>query len=327
MAGSRKVLVAVSVCAGIFALITSGYAAERILAVTFDDLPIAAAGSKSEKLRRKMTLRLLHDLSERDIPATGFVNEAGVFVDGELRESRVDLLRLWLAAGMDLGNHSFSHPDLHRVPTDEFTADILRGDAVIRQLLAERGRAPEYFRHPYLHTGRSLHARRQIDEFLAHHGYKVAPVTIDNSEWIFARAFDLAMLDGDDDLADRVGRDYVVYMMSVLAYYEDQSKLLFERNIRQILLLHANLLNSVWFGVLADEMSRNGYQFTDLATALKDPAYQSADTFTGPGGITWLHRWALTREIDPEKLRGEPQTPNYILRLTGQREHNYATDP
>jgi peptidoglycan/xylan/chitin deacetylase (PgdA/CDA1 family) len=307
--------------------VSFAYADEGVIAVTFDDLPIAAAGSKSEATRRKMTLRLMHALTEREIPATGFVNESGLLVDGEVSEERVDLLRLWLASGMDLGNHSYSHPDLHSVSVDEFTTDVLRGDVVTRQLLAERGRVPEYFRHPYLHTGRSLEIREQVEAILVQHQYKVAPVTIDNSEWIFARAFDLAMLDENVDLADRVGRDYVDYMMQVMAYYGEQSRMLFDRNIPQVLLLHANLLNSLWFGTLADDMASSGYRFSTLQTVLQDPAYQSADTFTGAGGITWLHRWAITRQIDPDKFRGEPQTPDYILRLTEQREHSYVTEP
>ncbi len=304
---------------------TAGMADERIVAVTFDDLPIAAAGSKSESTRRKITLRLLHALTERDIPAIGFVNEVGLLVDDMVSEQRVDLLRLWLAAGLDLGNHSYSHPDLHRVSAQEFSEDVIRGHTITRSLLAERGRAPEYFRHPYLHTGRSLEIKQSIESFLAEHGYKVAPVTIDNSEWIFARAFDLALLDSNFELADQVGREYIDYMMQIVTYYEDQSRQLFDRNISQILLLHANELNSVWFGVLADRMTDAGYEFVTLGTALDDPAYKSADTYVGAGGVTWLHRWAHARQVDPEMFRGEPETPDYILKLTEQREHNYST--
>ena len=40
---------------------------------------------------------------------------------------------------------------------------------------------------------------------------------------------------------------------------------------------------------------RRGYTFVPLEQALADSAYASADTYTGPAGITWLHRWALTR--------------------------------
>lgn len=297
-------------------------AQERKMAITFDDLPIATAATKSETLRLKITIRLLHSLVERDIPAIGFVNEGGLLVDGEISEQRVDLLRLWLAAGLDLGNHSWSHPDLHRVSPQEFIDDVTRGDAVTAALLEARGRTPKYFRHPYLHTGRSLDVKKQMEDFLDERGYKVAPVTVDNSEWIFALAYDIALVDEQDELAKRIGRDYVNYMMQMVRYYEDQSQQLFARNIRHVMLLHANQLNSVWFGELADHLAETGYEFVSIDYALLDPAYASEDKFTGAAGKSWLHRWAITRNVDRTMFHGEPETPAYVLKITQQREGN-----
>ena len=172
---------------------------------------------------------------------------------------------------------------------EAFKADVLRGQIVTSKLLAEREQTIRYFRHPFLHTGRSLDTKHKFEEFLAENGYQVAPVTIDNSEWIYARAYDLALQAGDAGLAEQVGLDYVVYMLKMFGFYERQSTLLFDRNIAHVLLLHANELNSAWFGTLADSLSAKGYAFISLREALQDPAYQSPDTFTGPGGITWLH--------------------------------------
>ena len=223
----------------------------------------------------------------------------------------------------DLGNHSFSHPDLHRVPLDEFKADVLRGEIVTRELLAEFGKAPKYFRHPYLHTGTSLETKSDLEEFLSRNGYRVAPVSIDNSEWIFARAYVIALRMDDKELAAQIGGDYVDYMLAMVGYYEDQSQQLFDRNISHVLLIHANQLNADWFAVLADRLATLGYEFVALDEALADPAYQSADTYTGPGGITWIHRWAMTRNVDRSMFRGEPETPAYVLELTRLPEHSY----
>jgi peptidoglycan/xylan/chitin deacetylase (PgdA/CDA1 family) len=302
-----------------------GLATEREIAVTFDDLPIAGGGSRDEATRRELTHRLLWALTERNIPATGFVNETGLYDAGQFVDARAELLQMWLAAGLDLGNHSFSHPDLHRVTATDFTADILRGQETTARLLAAYSRKPRYFRHPYLHTGRSLEVRQAVEAYLEQHGYRVAPVTIDNSEWIFARAYDLAIQDEDTRLAEQIGRDYVGYMLEIIRYYEHQSQHLFGRNIRHVLLLHANLLNASWFGRLADTLSDAGYQFVTLTAALSDPAYESEDTYVGPGGISWIHRWAMSLEIDPKEIAQEPGTPAYILSLAGQREHNYET--
>ena len=151
----------------------------------------------------------------------------------------------------------------------------------------------------------------------------MAPVSIDNSEWIFARAYVIARRKGDDELAERIGRDYVEYMLQMFAFYEDQSKQLFDRNISQVLLIHANELNADWLGALAHRLAGIGYQFVSLDAALEDLAYASNDAYIGPGGITWIHRWAITRDADPAMFRGEPTTPDYVLQLTELPEHNY----
>ncbi len=259
---------------------------QRKVSVTFDDLPIAGSVPRDAATRRTMTLSLLHTLARHDIPAIGFVNEHKLYSKGDLKPDSVDLLRLWLAAGMDLGNHSFSHPDLNQTPLAEFQADVLRGEINIRKLLAEREKTPEYFRHPFLRTGRDMETKLGLEKFLGEHGYQVAPVSIDNSEYVFARAYDLAL--------EEIGADYIDYMLSVFAFYEDQSQQLFDRNIAHVLLLHANQLNADWFDALAARLVDLGYEFITLGEALEDSAYASEDTYTGPGGITWLHRWALT---------------------------------
>ena len=193
----------------------------------------------------------------------------------------------------------------------------------LRPLLEGYGEVPKYFRHPYLHTGRSLAIKQEIETFLDSHGYRVAPVSIDNSEWIFARAYVIARRQGNDELAVRIGRDYVDYMLDMFGYYEDQSKQLFGRNISHVLLIHANELNADWLGALADRLLAEGYAFLTLDEALEDAAYRSDDTYTGPGGITWIHRWAITREVNPAVFRGEPATPGYVLRLAELPEHGY----
>ena len=312
-------------CPGVLALTSAQAADQHRVAITFDDLPAVAISRDDARTRRIVTMRLLHALVERDIPAIGFVNEGKFTTDGVVDEEQVNLLRLWLDAGFELGNHSFSHPDLHRIPLDEFQDNVLRGESVTKKLLAERGRKPEFFRHPYLHTGRDLETRDNFEIFLAAHDYRVAPVTIDNSEWIFARAYVLAVNAGDLHLAHKIGREYVNYMLQMFEFYEQQSQLFFERNIAHVLLVHANELNASWFATLADELSGKGYEFITLTEALRDPAYESADSYTGAGGITWLHRWAISRDVDPQMFRGEPDTPAHILKLTQVPEHLYPT--
>ncbi len=146
---------------------------------------------------------------------------------------------------------------------------------------------------------------------------RVAPVTLDNSEWIFARAYENAIAKNDDALKQRLGVEYVAYMDRKLAYFEQQSEALFGRNIPHVLLVHANALNADWFDELAASMTKRGYRFVPLERALADAAYRSKDEYTGRAGLTWIHRWAITQGKKGDSFAGEPATAKWVLDTAG----------
>jgi peptidoglycan/xylan/chitin deacetylase (PgdA/CDA1 family) len=285
----------------------------RSVAVTFDDLPALAQGDRSVATHVRITDGLLRHIGEHRVPAIGFVNEDKLLTNGRIDDRRVALLRRWTQAGLELGNHGYSHLDLHNTPLDAYIADAARGDSVTRGVLAEAGQRPRFFRHPFLHTGRTLEDRRRFEASLAERGYRVAPVTIDNYDYLFAAAYDRASA---DSVRGRVADEYIRYMESVTEYYEQQSTALLDREIPQVLLLHANNLNANHLGRLAEMYARRGYAFVSLEQALRDPAYASEDTYTGPAGITWLHRWALTQGKRGAFFAGEPEVPAWVEALS-----------
>jgi peptidoglycan/xylan/chitin deacetylase (PgdA/CDA1 family) len=285
----------------------------RTIAVTIDDLPFQGAQPSPEALLAT-NRELVEKLERNGIPAIGFVNEQKLEgAAGTVDAARVAALEARLDAGLELGNHSFSHPDLHRTPLEEFQEDVLRGERITRRLLSERSTEPRFFRHPFLHTGRSLEVRDAFHTFLTEHGYRVAPVTVDNSEWIWAQAYRRAVAAGDEELAGRIAGGYVPYMESKLEYYESRSRALFGRDIAHTLLIHVNLLAAATLDQLAAMMRARGYRFVSLAEALEDPAYASLDTWVGAGGISWLDRWALAAGKTREFFQGEPRTPQWVL--------------
>lgn len=287
---------------------------QRAVAVTFDDLPLSRMNAQTW---RQTTTKLLASINAERVPAIGFVNESKLYENGKLDTARVAVLQMWLDAGLELGNHSFSHPDLHRTELAAYKADILRGEEITKQLLAQKSMKPRYFRHPYLHTGMSLSVKKEVEAFLGEQNYTVAPVTIDNSEWIFAHAYALASERGDAALQQRVGEAYVPYMQEKFAFYEKLSRALFGREIKQTLLLHANLLNADYFTALARMLVERGYIFITLEEALRDAAYRSADTYIGPAGLSWLQRWAMTAGKDKSFFAGEPRVPDFVLQAAG----------
>ncbi len=288
----------------------------RMVAVTFDDLPGVSQRGRTVEEHTRITDGLLRQIAEQRVPAIGFVNEGKLLTDGRVDERRVELLRRWARAGLELGNHGYSHADFHINPLGAYIADVARGDSVTRIVLAEAGRRPEFFRHPFLHTGLSMDDRRRFEASLAERGYRVAPVTIDNHDYIFAAAYDRAPA---DSVRRRVADEYVDYMERMTAYYEQQSVSLLGREIPHVLLLHANNLNAEHFGRLAQMYARRGYSFVPLERAMRDPAYASPDSYTGPGGITWIHRWALTAGKRGAAFAGEPEVPQWVQAMARPR--------
>jgi peptidoglycan/xylan/chitin deacetylase (PgdA/CDA1 family) len=285
---------------------------QREMAITIDDLPTVSVLPQTPESAARLTAGLLSALERHRVPAIGFVNEGKLYVNGGLDPRRVALLQQWIDAGLELGNHTYSHLDLHQAAAPAFNADIERGETVTRGLLRRAGREPRFFRHPYLHTGRDANTRAAVHAFLAGKGYRVAPVTIDNADYVFAAAFDRLTAAGDAAVAAKVRTEYVAYMDGVAAYYEDQSVRIAGREIRQTLLMHANALNASAFDALADRYEARGYRFVPLERALEDEAYAMTDEYVGPAGMTWLHRWALTKKMPAATFAGEPAVPDWI---------------
>lgn len=287
----------------------------RTVAVTIDDLPVVSTRG-SLKNRRQITQKLLKHIRSAKVPAIGFVNENKLYAGDKPDDRQVDLLRMWLAAGLELGNHTYSHRSLNQISLADYQADLLKGETITKQLLAEKGRKIRFFRHPFLQTGRTLEIKADLDRFLAEHGYTIAPISFDNADYIFSRAYDVAYDRGDKAAMTKVGAAYVPYMEKKLEYWERQSVKLFGREIAQTLLIHANFINSDYFDDLAAMFKRRGYRFVDLETALNDDAYRLPDTYVGPAGISWLHRWALDKGRE-FIIADEPTVPEFVLKLSG----------
>jgi peptidoglycan/xylan/chitin deacetylase (PgdA/CDA1 family) len=283
-----------------------GNIARREVAVTFDDLP--SPQSYDLAVLKELTAKLLRSIAFNHVPAIGFVNESKLHERGEL-EARTAILKMWLDAGLELGNHTYSHVRFYTTPLAQYEAEVMHGETVTKKLLAERGMKLRYFRHPTLNTGPNLETKHAFEKFLAAHQYTVAPVTIDNSDWIFARVYAEAREKGDHVTMQRVAEAYVPYLAEVFAFYEQLSRDALGYEVKQTLLLHANALNADYFDDIAHMLKRRGYAFISLDQALTDKAYSLPDNYIGPVGISWLQRWAITKGL---KFRPEPGLPEVM---------------
>ena len=299
----------------LFSLLTFGQ--EKQVCFSFDDLPVVSYGISDTIFQKGLIENLISGLKKNDIHAVGFVNEKKLYnQEGKINQFQVELLKSWIDYGLELGNHTFSHPDYNLVSFKDFTQNVLKGETITKEILSQKGKTIKYFRHPFLHLGNTKEKADSLDNFLYNHGYKTAPVTIDNEDYLFAVAYKRAKVKNDTLLAKQIGYDFVNYIEKKLKYYEMQSNRLFGRDIKQILLLHASWLNSDYIDSLAAIFKKNSYEFVSMDRALEDNIYKTEITVYGNWGISWIDRWALSKGKRADFFKDEPETPGYIKELS-----------
>src|SRR5712691_5990229 len=105
-------------------------AARSKIALTFDDLPVHGRVPPGMS-RADIARGIIGALRAAGAPAVyGFVNAKAL--DGT--PDTAEFLRLWRAAGFPLGNHAFSHMDLHTHTVAEFERDVLANEETLRGL-------------------------------------------------------------------------------------------------------------------------------------------------------------------------------------------------
>ncbi len=282
---------------------------DRQVAVTIEDLPSGMADKLPAADITALTAKLLGTLRDQKIPVVGFVNEKKLYKPGQVDE-RIKALQMWVDYGFELGNHTYAHTSLNQVELKAWEEDVIRGETVTSMLMAQHKMKLRYFRHPYLDTGRDLQTRSEAEAFLTQRGYRIAPITLDGWDWMFAGLYEDAKARNDAGLQQKIVQEYLSYHDAVFAYEEQESMKLLGYEPRQILLLHASNLEADHIGELMDVLRKRGYRFITLENALGDPAYSLPDTYIGEEGTGMLDHWAITQGKIPQ---GAPKFPEWVI--------------
>lgn len=273
------------------------------VAVTFDDVPgVAVARCSPIALNR----RLLTALDRHRIPAAALVVTGPERCGGD---QLTRIVRTWVEHGHEIGSHTHKHRDINQLRLDAYLADVDTAHIRLTAILQPRGLQVRYFRHPFLHVGNTPAKKQGLERHLRSKGYRIAVVTIDNQEWIFADAYARAKQRGVRPRMDSVVVAYLAHIDSSFAYYEDLTQRIFQRQIPQVLLLHANELNADHFDDVVRIIRARGYGFVRLSEALRDPAYGRTDSYVGSAGMSWLQRWARDAKVSFEP---EPREPAWL---------------
>jgi len=145
-----------------FAVTRTGYK-PKLLALTFDDGPDA-----------QWTPKILDILKQKNVPAT-------FFVIGENALTHPFLLKRILAQGGEIGNHSYTHPNLALVSQRGAHIEI---NATQRLVEAWTGRSMRLFRAPYFGDAEPTTNDELEPALLAQNsGYAIVGLHIDTEDW------------------------------------------------------------------------------------------------------------------------------------------------
>jgi peptidoglycan/xylan/chitin deacetylase (PgdA/CDA1 family) len=294
------------------------FAQNRTVAITFDDLPYASVGTVSsadartaEAINRKILSTLRHDHTA----VTGFVVESRAEELGS--RAATQILKQWTRGNFDLGNHTYSHPDINDLSVEQIESEIIRGEMIIGPLMKNAGKKLEFFRFPMNHTGDTQGKHDQIAAFLRDRSYRLATCTIDNSDYLFNAAY-LRMLAKHDPAIQRLRQEYLSYTSTEIDYYTGLSKMIFGYETPQVMLLHDNRLNADTIDDILRLFKQKKYRFVTLREAQSDAAYRTPETYVTKYGPMWAYRWAAVRGV---KVNGrlEPEPSEWIVQSAKQQ--------
>jgi peptidoglycan/xylan/chitin deacetylase (PgdA/CDA1 family) len=273
-------------------------AQQRTVAITVDDLPYVGPDATARRDNR----RQLAAFRERHVPVTAFV--IGGRIDGQI-------LREWLRSGFDLANHSYTHPNMNELSIEQIEDEIARGEAALAPYLKEAGKKLEFFRFPMNHTGNTKEKHDAVAAFLAKRGMAVATCTIENSDYLFNRAYIEARAKRDAARERKLRAEYLAFTAAETDFLAGVTKQVFGYEPPQVMLLHDNPLNADVIGEVLKQFEERGYRFVTLKAAQSDAAYKTPDTYITKFGPMWGYRWAVERGV---KIDGgkEPEVPKWV---------------
>lgn len=267
------------------------------IAVTIDDFNLFGASQAIAETRNKTLLDTLRTHSNLKVA----VFPAGKHIDNDLGKS---LLRAWGEAGHIVANHTYSHWFYPFRGFEEFSQDILREEALIKDLPGFTKR----FRFPGLKEGDTVEKRDKMRVFLEEHQYRMGYVTIDASDWYIDRRLRERIAQKTKEALAAYKDYYLNHLWDRAVFYDNLSRKLLGRPIKHTLLIHHNALNEMFLSAVLDMFVSKDWKLINAEDAFTDSVFSSAPNIL-PAGESII--WALAKESGRF---------SYILRYPGEGE-------
>jgi peptidoglycan/xylan/chitin deacetylase (PgdA/CDA1 family) len=229
-----------------------------MIAITIDDVP--RADTHFSGIDRAN--RLIAALKSSDVPSVMFFSNTGRLVPYDFER-----MKLYAAAGHSIGNHTHTHPDLHRVGVKDFVANIRVADEILRTLPGYT----KWLRFPFLREGKTKEERDAVRATLKEMQYGSAYVTVDTYDWYMDSLLQEALKAGKTVDFDRLGDAYVDLMSDSIEFYDRVAQQTLGRSPKHVLLLHENDMAALYVDDLGTRLRANGWGIITAEEAYTDP--------------------------------------------------------
>jgi len=271
----------------------SASASTQRVALTFDDLP--DHGPLPPGMSRvDVAKSIIGTLKAHHAPSVwGFVNGKQL----ETHPDDAEVLDLWREAGFPLGNHTYSHMDLHKNTPEDFEHDVTRNETTLRNHASNH--AWNWFRFPYLNEGNTPEKYRTVREMLKRRGYSVAEVTLSFDDYAYNDPYARCVARNDREGIAWLEESYQERAAKSLVRGRDDARAFFGHDISHVMLLHIGAFETVMLPRLLDLLQQQGFNLTTLEDAQKDAAYETLPDTGGVWSGTLFDQIAAARKRPP----------------------------
>ena len=256
------------------------------ISITIDDVPNTRKFQADSN--RSILIEVLDSLN---IPIAIFINERLINFNKDTVQ-HLQLLEEWAKREyVTLGNHTYSHLRYSDVGFEEFKKDIENGEVISKQLSSKYNKELKYFRFPYNDLGIDSVQHVRMDSLLRSMSYRIAPFTIESSDWIFNALYENYISNERYTEAHEIGMMYVTKTIDYIHFFDSLSQSIYGRDVSHIYMCHDNSINAKYLKEIVKALEIEKYEFISIDEAMGDSIFDQKDIYHKKWGISWLYRW------------------------------------
>lgn len=272
-----------------------------VVALTFDDLPAAGRLPQGDS-RVRIATTLAAELNAAHLQGTyGFVNANNMENNPDAQQA----LRIWVDAGMNLGNHTWSHPSLTDSTVEAYEHEIAANEPVLTQYAGARDW--HWFRYPFLAEGETPEKRNEVRGWLREHGYRVAQVTLSFQDYAWNDAYVRCLAKSDTAGIAWLKQSYLESAVDYVKLGRELEAISLGHEIPNVMLLHGMAFTTLMLPELIEQLRQEGFRFAPLAEVEQDAAYEQNLSVAFKYGGTLPDQFMAVRHLTYPPIHPVPE--------------------